>query len=253
MISIIDFAHSDPLYLGFEDRAGIERHNPFENLDLVLSGKAQIGMVSLVSYLENEDNLRLLKTANIHSMGKTISTLLISKNDRLKKSIDVAVTRNTKTTELYLDLVLTSLGIEHRFMHTDFKDAGDLLGLADYALLNGDEALAVYSSRIHIIMDVGSAFSRIFHISPVYAVSVSRVSENPDTSRLDRAVVRSAAFRNECARGLSHRLNIPMSVAEDYYNTIIYDYDDHVEKAIEFIINVHKQASRNRTSSSLVG
>ncbi|KAA8922601.1 menaquinone biosynthetic enzyme MqnA/MqnD family protein [Thermoplasma sp.] len=251
MISIIDFAHSDPLYMGFENRDGVDRHGPFQNLELVLSGRSEIGMVSLVSYLENEDNLRLLNTANIHSKGKTVSTLLVSRKDGLKKKMDVAITRNTRTTELYLDLVLTSLHVEHRFIHTDYKDAEDLLTVADYALLNGDEALAVYAGRNHIIMDVGNAFSRIFHMAPVYAVSVSRISENPDTTELDHAVMRSIAYKMECARSLSERIGIPMSVAEDYYNTILYEYDNHTAQTIEFIRKIIRSTNGNKTSSSI--
>ncbi|WP_297217367.1 menaquinone biosynthetic enzyme MqnA/MqnD family protein [Thermoplasma sp.] len=251
MISIIDFAHSDPLYLGFENKAIVVRNNPFKNLDLVLSGDVQIGMVSLVSYLENAESLRLLKTANIHSLNKTISTVLISRANRLKKEITVAITSNTRTTELYLDLVLSRLGIDHKFVHSDRKEADDLLSLAEYALLNGDEALAVYRTRINILMDVGSAFARIFHISPVYAVSVSRIEEDPDTSALDSAVVRSTEFKRECARSLADRLKIPGTVAEDYYRTILYDYDMHVSETIEFVKKAYESRARDGLSSSM--
>ncbi|BAB60544.1 hypothetical protein [Thermoplasma volcanium GSS1] len=233
MISIINFSHSDPLYLGFSNKEHVLRNNPFENLKLVLDGKVDASMVSLLSYLENSNDLILLKTATIHSTRKTISTILISRKPGMDRKIRVAITKNTRTTEFYLSLVLERLGIDYTFVRTDKTEAEDLLAIEDYALLNGDEALRVYSKKYPLIADVGNMFSKLYGMEPVYAVTVSR--EPFDYSAIDEAILSSYSYKDECSMALSSRLGIPLSVASDYYSVIRYEYGIEVERTINFV------------------
>ncbi|MGC8608329.1 MAG: MqnA/MqnD/SBP family protein [Thermoplasmata archaeon] len=231
MISIINFSHSNPLADGFGH--SIMRQNPFKNISDVLDGTVDVAMVSLVSYLENRDQLILLQTANIHSRRETLSTLLVSRKKWIEEPLNIAVTANTKTTEFYLKKIMDSLKIRYNLVHSDKIDIWDLLEISDYALVNGDEAMKVYATDLNAIFDVGFEFSSLFGLYPVYAVSVSR--EDADTGDLDRAVKESIRFKVAEAEKLSNKLGIKINITKKYYDSIEYGFSPQVMKTIDFV------------------
>ena len=173
MIGMINFSHSDPLYLAVEDKSHVIRDTPANIFTMLENGKLDAGMISLVTYLENREKFKLLKTANIHSLRTTMSTILVSRGTDLYNGMQIAVTSHTRTTEFYLKCVLDGMKLDYELIHTDKTEASDLLELADSALVIGDEAMSVYATRLKVIMDIGFEFSRLYSLSPVYAVTVS--------------------------------------------------------------------------------
>ncbi|WP_075057250.1 hypothetical protein [Thermogymnomonas acidicola] len=175
----------------------MERYEPGRILERLLDGQARTGMVSLLAYMENRDALRLSRSASIHTAHTTMSTLLLGRGQGgLRKSIEVAVTRYTRTTEFYLSLILRRLNVDFRLYRSDGTEAADLLGEREYALVIGDEALRAYSQGYSIVMDIGSEFSRLYNLAPLYAVTVS--SDEAEEEILRQGVRDSDMHRLEC-------------------------------------------------------
>lgn len=234
MIGIINFTHSDPLYSAIRNKEVIVRETPSRILRMVLDNELDGGMVSLVSLIEND--LELCRGANIHSVSTTMSTILVSSGNGLRKDMEVAVTSHTRTTEFYTEMVLKGLGINYRMIHTDRTYADDLLGSADYALVIGDEALRVYGGKQRILLDVGYEFSRLYHLQPLYAALAYRGEKAPgDMDMVNEAVFPSRDDVDDAVNRVSERLGIGRGLMKRYYSLIKYDYPRHLDSTVDFV------------------
>jgi len=237
MISLIDFTHSFPLIEALSSQAKMSRGSPSDNLKGVLDGKYSMAMVSLVSYLENKDDLELVKGANIHTKAQTLSTLLVSRGKDLTNRMDVAVTAHTKTTELYMDLVLSRMGISPKKIYSKATEASELLEEAEYALVIGDEALRYFHGDGKIILDIGYEVSHFFKLEPLYAVTVARKdSLDMDEVRiLEKAVELSQIFIMESIKKGSNERGISRDLLEYYYTLISYGYSMKQDRTMDFV------------------
>lgn len=235
MIGIIDFTHSDPLYSNIADKDAVIRRSPAQILNMVLDGEIAGGMVSLVSLIKN--GLTLCRGANIHSISTTLSTILVSRGKPMSGEMEIAVTSHTRTTEFYTEMVLKGMGIRYKLIHTDKTYAEDLLSVADYALVIGDEALKVYGTDLRILFDTGFEFSRLYHLQPLYAaMAFPAGGEEPDEMRIvNNAVYPDRETIQECARSASARLGLSESLLNRYYGVVMYDFPDHLNKTVEFV------------------
>lgn len=237
MISLIDFTHSFPLIEALSSQTKISKGSPVQNLKGVLDGKYSMAMVSLVSYLENRDDLDLVKGANIHTKAQTLSTLLVSRGKDLANRMEVAVTAHTRTTEIYMDLVLSRMGISPKKIYSKSTEASELLEEAEYALVIGDEALRYFHGDGKIILDIGYEVSHFFKLEPLYAVTVAR----KDTLDLDevrfletsvgltRNYVAASIEKGSTERGISRDL------LEYYYALISYGYSIKQDRTMDFV------------------
>ncbi len=235
MIGLINFTHSDPLFLSLSKKEGFLRETPGKILDMILGGELEGGMISLVSLLEN--GLELFKGANIHSVSTTMSTILVSRGKGLSKKMEIAVTSHTRTTEFYLEMVLKGLGIEYKMLHSDSTDANDLLNQAEYALVIGDEALRVYSTDLRIILDTGYEFSRLFHMQPLYAALAYKREEKPPAgfADVDRATAPERPVVEEAVEEASKRLNLDKKLMRRYFSLVKYDYVPVLDRTVDFV------------------
>lgn len=234
MIGVINFTHSDPLYSAIANKDAVLRESPRKILEMLLDGRLDGGMVSLVSLIQK--GLKLSRGANIHSISTTMSTLLISNGRPLSKMMEVAVTSHTKTTEFYTEMVLKGLGIDYRMIHADQSGAEELLSISDYALVIGDEALQVYGSSRRILFDTGYEFSRLYHLQPLYAAMAYSSDEEPH----DMEIVNSAVFPSReiieiSAREAAKRLGLREDLLRRYYRLIRYDYPNHLDRTVDFV------------------
>lgn len=237
---MLNYTHSDPLYEAIKGKVQVERCSPAEALKNVLDGKCDAASVSLISFLENRDSLRLLPTANIHTLSTTGSTLLISDGSRMSRNMDIAVTGATRTTSHYLSMILKSMKVNFKLRHSDSQDVDSLLSDHKYALVIGDEALRVYRSRRRILLDTGLEFSRLFRMAPVYAVTVaSKEYVGSIGEELNTAMKGHAAFNGKCADAASRRFGISNRIMNWYYGLIRYSYDNPVKRTVDFM---HKPA-----------
>lgn len=237
MISLIDFTHSFPLIGALSSQANMSKGSPADNLKGVLDGKYSTAMVSLVSYLENSDDLELLKGANIHTKAQTLSTLLVSAGKDLADRMEVAVTAHTRTTELYMDLVLSRMGISPKKIYSKATEAADLLEEAEFALVIGDEALRYFHGDGKIILDIGYEVSHFFKLEPLYAVTVARKdSVDMDEVRiLEKSVNLSRGYIIESIEKGSAEMGISRDLLEYYYSLINYEYSLKQDRTIDFV------------------
>ncbi len=237
-LGLINFSHSDPLEAMLDPLFQITRDVPSVLLEEVLSGKLDYAMVSLLSYYSRRSELKILEGPTIHSISRTMSTLLVSNGGGMDGIGDVAVTSHTQTTEFYLGLILHELGISWKPIRCDFTEASDLLGVADYALLIGDEALRSYRPEFRILIDVGKEFSSLAGLPPVYAVTVSkiqgksdRLADSDDMARLEPRYDDAAVVRT------SMRIGVSPEIVRQYYRCIRYSYDQQVRASIGFALD----------------
>jgi len=235
--ALLKYAHSDPLSLMLGNLCTQVRSSPASNLHNVLDGHVDVAMVSVLSYFDNRDTLKILHGPTIHSLYTTGSTLLISNGAPMERTMRIAKTPETRTTEAYLSIILKSMGIEFTFTDAGFPDADSLLEDSSHALIMGDEALKVYGSRHRILLDVGYELQKLFHISPLYAVTVARSDLEADVSFLTQGAIstRERNLRKTCAEGSSRRLGVPYHILRWYYDLIKYSFDSRVMKSLEFI------------------
>lgn len=237
MISLIDFTHSFPLIGALSSQTKMSKGSPADNLKGVLDGKYSTAMVSLVSYLENSDDLELLNGANIHTKAQTLSTLLVSAGKDLADRMEVAVTAHTRTTELYMDLVLSRMGISPKKIYSKATEAADLLEEAEFALVIGDEALRYFHGDGKIILDIGYEVSHFFKLEPLYAVTVARKdSVDMDEVRiLEKSVNLSRGYIIESIEKGSAERGISRDLLEYYYSLINYEYSLKQDRTIDFV------------------
>jgi predicted solute-binding protein len=237
MISLIDFTHSFPLIRALSSQTKLSRGSPADNLKGVMDGKYSMAMVSLVSYLENTDDLALVKGANIHTKAQTLSTLLVSRGKDLKDRMEVAVTAHTRTTELYMDLVLSRMGISPDKIYSKATEATELLDDAEYALVIGDEALRYFHGDGKIILDIGYEVSHFFKLEPLYAVTVARKDsvDMDEVSLLEKSVDMSRDYIEESIEKASTERGISRDLLEYYYTLINYEYSIKQDRTMDFV------------------
>ena len=227
MIGLINFTHSDPLYSAFPEKDLVLRDTPKNLLASILKGEIGCGMISLFEYFENRDALELVESATIHSMKGTMSTLLVSRTGRLKKSMRIAITEHTRTTAVYLELILQKINIDYEFVWSSEREAEALLDEAEYALVIGDEALRVYGTTLRIIWDIGFQFSSIFSLMSVFSVTVKRKGTDctKEAENLEIAIRDSPAHTESCVEVDSEKLGLPAEILRQYFRTIRYDFN----------------------------
>ena len=234
MIGLINLSHSDPLSMTFSPDEIVRKSAADNYMDLE-EGRTEIGMVSLVTYLEHSDKLNLVKSINIHTKANSISTILLSRSGYLKNNIKINVTSLTKTTEFYLKLVLEKMGISFELKESGYSDYENLLKDADYALVIGDEAIKAYSGSANILLDVGLEFSKLYGLEPVYAVAASRNAvDNARISDLDKHIEDSKKYIKESAEKNSLKFHVKRELMEEYYRVMDYSFNNSVMKTIEF-------------------
>ncbi len=213
---------------------------PREIISLITDGRLSCGMVSLVEYFTHRDILDLEKTAVISSSGPVISTLLVSRGSMPHNGMNIAVTRHTRTTEMYLRYILQCEGIEYETRQSSSTEARDLLNEAEFALVIGDEALKAFRDGFRIIWDIGYEFNRISSHGPVFAVTVKRKDADctGEISHLNTALQNAHEFRERCATESSRNLGIPQAVLKRYYSLVRYEFTTETSRSIEFASSV---------------
>ncbi|MCL4314489.1 MAG: hypothetical protein M1454_02015 [Candidatus Thermoplasmatota archaeon] len=232
-LALINYMHSDPLYEALTWNKC--RSDPSEILTGVISGRYEAGMISLIEYFRNLKDIQLIESANIHSSGSTLSTLIVSKKSSLSECRTVGVTRHTETTVWYASRVCRDLGYSLEIIKTNLSEADEILSEFDAALVIGDDALKIFRTNLRILMDVGYEYTALYRRPPVFAVTVSKngLRDEDLKAALDRAVAISPNHVDRFAKENSERLGIPLQIMRAYYSSIMYDYNGAVKRSIE--------------------
>lgn len=196
---------------------------PPETLRLLEEGLADAGLAPL-GLVAAGAGLRACPGPMVYSERETMSVLLVSKKPLTLHGCDrIAVTGETRTSILYLTLVLRELGLAPRLLRLGARSAWMLLRAAPCALVIGDEALSALAQGLHVVADMGVLVHDVLGITPVYAAtavaggrSCPRGIDTPPWPRAQRRDVEATAM----ATGLPRRL------ADIYHRSLLrLDYN----------------------------
>ncbi len=212
-----------------KSKISVESHDTRENLFLVMSGKVDYAMISVVDYFKNSDQLQLVRGPTITGLGHSMSNLLISRNEEPHDGMRIGVTSQTETTAFFLRMVLDKTFPDSILVRSKHSDPSSLLEENDFALVIGDAALAVYSSSFRIIFDVTHMFSRLYNLYSIYAVTVKKKgSDSSDVFPVDFRV--TPWEKRKMAASLE--IGISPGILQSYYEAISYDYDSIIHEHI---------------------
>ena len=212
-----------------KEAISVESHDTRENLSLVMSGKVDYAMVSIVDYFRNADALDLVRGPTITGLRHSMSNLLISKGDDPRDGMKIGITSQTETTAFFLRLILDKTFPNSRLVRSKHSDAASMLKENDFALVIGDMALSVFSTSFRIIFDVTHMFSRLYNIYSIYAVTVKK--KGSDSSNIFPVDFKVTPWEKKKISA-SIRDNVPSGILQRYYEVISYDYDSIIHEHI---------------------
>lgn len=202
---------------------------PPETLQLLKDGIANAGLAPLGLIATNTE-LKTCPGPMVYSERETMSVLIVSRRPATLRECDIiAVTGETRTSMLYLRLVLRELGIQPRLLQLSTRNLWMLLRAAPCALVIGDEALYALAQGLNVVADMGVLVRDILGIAPVYAATAviedKKCPESlaePPWPRAQRRDVEATAI----ATGLPRRL------ADMYHRSLLrLDYNSAVLEA----------------------
>ena len=231
---MINLTHSIPLKEHLQGKISTESHSTRENLSLVLSGKVDYSMISIVDYFKNKVELELVEGPTITGLAHSMSNLFISNGKDPYNGMKISVSSQTETTAFFLRLVLNKTFPVAKFLRSRHSDAESMLKESDFALVIGDDALSVYNTSYRIIFDVTHMFSRLYNLYSIYAVTVKRKgTETPSVFPADFKV--NPWEKKKSAERINSKIS--SEILDRYFEVISYDFDsiisDHVEKLEE--------------------
>ncbi|MFC1753277.1 menaquinone biosynthesis protein [Thermoproteota archaeon] len=242
----ISFTHNDPAFYYFEknrfDDVKIISATPKELMLKVIAGKLDIAPVASTSLITHERELKLVKAMSVHSVGQTLSSIVVSNGKTSLKSGDtIAVTNDTETSIMMLKIILERKGIKADFVINTKTDTKDLLSEAPFALTIGDDALRSKINGYNIIYDIGEEWWNLTHTPSVYAVTVTNselIQREPERIKqaikiLSEAVKYREESFDEVALQASTRMNLPIEFFLEYFQIINLDFNANVEKGLK--------------------
>ncbi|MCL4345912.1 MAG: hypothetical protein M1375_03540 [Candidatus Thermoplasmatota archaeon] len=241
---LINLIHSEPLAAHLEGRFSIHRGTTRENLKMVLSGKTDYAMVSIVDYFRHMNELELVHgptiTGKIHSM----SNLVISRDLDPYPGMNVAVTAETDTTAFFLREILDEMYPGSNLIRSRRSKPDELLSEEDFALVIGNNALTVYESSFRVLFDVTKMFGKLFDLYSIYAVTVARKDSGMNISMKGEFEVEPWE-KTELVDSVSSKFGISRNIISDYFSAISYDYDSVIEKQIGVIREMYEEKKDN--------
>ena len=145
---------------------------PPEAYRLLLARRVDAAMVPLALAATSSRVEPLTGAPMVYSAGETMSTVIVSKKPvRLESCTRIALTGETRTSAAYLALLLEEKGLAPSLRQVPAYTAAKLLSYAPCALLLGDQALRARAQGYHVVADIGAEVARLYHTSPVYAVT----------------------------------------------------------------------------------
>ncbi|MFZ5652150.1 MAG: menaquinone biosynthetic enzyme MqnA/MqnD family protein [Bacillota bacterium] len=213
---------------------------------MFLEGRLDVTPISSIEYARNIDSCVILPDISISADGRVSSILLFSRCPVTElEGKTIAVTTSSATSVVLLKILL-----EH-YYHVDVEfiprrpHLKKMLGDADGALLIGDDAMLAHKMICDegadlVVTDLGETWKQFTGEKMVYAVWAARgdfAGENPpEIDNISKLLVTSKDMGMSDLSAIikkSHRLTgLPVSVLEDYFKTIRYDFDAEYRRAL---------------------
>lgn len=171
-VGVVDFLNSWPLAWSFfrgELPAGlVARFEPPARIaDLLARGELEVGLIPAIE-VQRIAGLRVVPGLCIGSIHEVRSVLLVSQRP-LEKVRRVALDENSRTSAALVRILASDAwGLDAEFLPRH-ADLGEMLAVADAALIIGDPALKVDHER-YLVLDLAAEWRRLTGYPFVFAV-----------------------------------------------------------------------------------
>ena len=202
----IEFVNCFPLYEHFEEeltwrgqRAEIVTGDPAQLNRMLIAGELDVALPSSIEFARHADELELLTSVTISSLGAVDSIQLFSKVPR-EQIASITLTPRSSTSIALLRVLCRAWSLLPTF-DAYSGHLHDALASSDGLLLIGDEALQVLRADVYPYhYDLGEEWFTLTGLPMVYAVSATRrefAAERPKAvAAVEAALV---ASRDRCA------------------------------------------------------
>lgn len=247
----VDYLNCLPVYNAIEEgltdfEGTLEKGPPSLLNRMFLENRLDVTPISSIEYARNTDKCLILPDISISADGRVASILLFSRCPVTElEGKTVAVTTSSATSVVLLKILL-----EHYF-HVDVEfiphqpDLDKMLGIADGALLIGDDAMLA-NRRVSggaadlYVTDLGEVWKQFTGEPMVYAVWAVRrgfaLAYPGEVDKLGSLLPASKNMAMENLRPLivkaGRKTGLPGPVLEDYFQTIRYDFNESYRQAL---------------------
>ncbi len=225
-------SYARPLKRGLEAVGfKVEIQPPPEAYASIIRGRADAALVPLALAAGR----RICRGPMVYTSGETMSVAIFSpKQVGLEGCRAIAVTRESRTSILYLKAALTRLGYRAKILQGG-RRAEDLLGLSDCIMLLGDEALRA-RTRLHVVEDLGALVKSTLGIDPVYAATIAPGACPERLSKYKPLPSSDDPLETSRATGIG------IEEARRYHEIIKLDYNPAaLERALHLILRIKKE------------
>ncbi len=234
------FKNTDFIYhairSGAVECSGIElvKAHPPELARLLLSGKIDAAPTSSIMYALHPEELAILEGLSISAPAGTGSILVFSRCASCLKELRgkrIATTSTSASSVALLRILLREKGIDAKLVVNHPPRLGEMLRIADAALLIGDHALvAGYLHPELVVADLGEEWRSLTGLPMVYALwlvtdEFARRTEMVEELKSVLVQARRYAYEHlhELARVFAEQLGIPARVMREHLRCLDYN------------------------------
>jgi len=193
-VCAVGYLNTSPLVWGFlhgpqQGRIDLSFRVPAECADLLRSGQTDVGIPPSIELATNPD-LVIIPAGSISSAGPVASVLLVSRRpiDRIES---LAADTSSRTSVALAQIILTRKYHRYVKIRPYPPRLGEMLDIADAALLIGDPALRLAPDPGLHVYDLGAEWHSLTRLPMVYAVwAVRRAAADPELASLFQASAR---------------------------------------------------------------
>lgn len=258
-IACVEYLNTVPLIEGLEKLPDVALHRaaPSRIVDLLLGGRAEIGLVSLIDAARAAGAgtaLTLLPVGMIGCDGPTMTVRIFSRTP-LEQVRRLRADTDSHTSVALAQLLLKKLhGVEVEIVDYDAREdvaPGESGQPAEATLLIGDKVVTLAPSlgEFPHQLDLGEAWKRLTGLPFVYAIWMCRAADEADPAILAAAAALDRARRHNATRMAwivarrASELRWPRDLAERYLGELLrFDVGPREREAAQLFIDMCAQA-----------
>ncbi len=220
-VCAVGYLNTSPLVWGLlhgpeRDRVDLSFAVPSECAERLRSGQAEVGLPPSIELAANPD-LIVIPGCSISSLGPVASVLLICRKP-IERIETIAADTSSRTSVALAQVILARKYYRHVKLRPYPPRIGEMLDIADAALLIGDPALRLTpASGLHVY-DLGAEWHALTRLPMVYAVwTVRRAAAAPELAPLFQASARYGLGRlDDLLAAEAPQRGIPADLARRY-------------------------------------
>ncbi|GEM_PF-479937 len=171
----LSYIHNEPIFHNLKNsEIEVIRDEPSNIVKMFINNEVDLAFIPITYALDLCDELYVIPSITIHSRGKVLSVVLLSKHKELPKRLTILAYRETTVAFQALKYLLNNKGYEVRAVKDkiDLSRLNDYLKTHDALLLIGDLALKAVCKGYKPVIDVGEFWTSETNLPLVYVVLV---------------------------------------------------------------------------------